>query len=66
MALLSDYAWPGNIRELRNVLERVYVETVVRSLDARRSTNGSKSASSSRRAPGMWRLGRRLWPSARC
>ena len=27
MALLSDYAWPGNIRELRNVLERVYVET---------------------------------------
>jgi transcriptional regulator with GAF, ATPase, and Fis domain len=28
MALLSNYAWPGNIRELRNVLERVYVETV--------------------------------------
>ena len=28
MALLTDYDWPGNIRELRNVLERVYVETV--------------------------------------
>jgi transcriptional regulator with GAF, ATPase, and Fis domain len=28
MALLSTYSWPGNIRELRNVLERVYVETV--------------------------------------
>ena len=28
MALLTDYTWPGNIRELRNVLERVYVETV--------------------------------------
>ena len=28
MALLVDYEWPGNIRELRNVLERVYVETV--------------------------------------
>jgi sigma-54 specific flagellar transcriptional regulator A len=28
MALLADYDWPGNIRELRNVLERVYVETV--------------------------------------
>jgi sigma-54 specific flagellar transcriptional regulator A len=28
LALLADYAWPGNIRELRNVLERVYVETV--------------------------------------
>lgn len=25
--LLEDYLWPGNIRELRNVLERVYVET---------------------------------------
>ena len=25
--LLSAYAWPGNIRELRNVLERVYVES---------------------------------------
>jgi transcriptional regulator with GAF, ATPase, and Fis domain len=28
LALLADYAWPGNIRELRNVLERVYVETI--------------------------------------
>lgn len=27
LALLADYTWPGNIRELRNVLERVYVET---------------------------------------
>ena len=25
--LLASYAWPGNIRELRNVLERVYVES---------------------------------------
>jgi len=25
--LLEKYHWPGNIRELRNVLERVYVET---------------------------------------
>ncbi|OGL42866.1 MAG: hypothetical protein A2161_15770 [Candidatus Schekmanbacteria bacterium RBG_13_48_7] len=25
--LLEDYYWPGNIRELRNVLERIYVET---------------------------------------
>jgi transcriptional regulator with GAF, ATPase, and Fis domain len=25
--LLQSYAWPGNIRELRNVLERVYVES---------------------------------------
>jgi len=27
MKLLKNYHWPGNIRELRNVLERVYVET---------------------------------------
>ncbi|MBN1356558.1 sigma-54-dependent Fis family transcriptional regulator [bacterium] len=27
MRLLQEYRWPGNIRELRNVLERVYVET---------------------------------------
>lgn len=27
-ALLTSYTWPGNIRELRNVLERVYIETM--------------------------------------
>lgn len=26
MALLQAYLWPGNIRELRNVLERVFIE----------------------------------------
>jgi two-component system response regulator HydG len=30
LALLQNYAWPGNIRELRNVLERVYVETATK------------------------------------
>ncbi len=30
MRLLESYRWPGNIRELRNVLERVYVETQTR------------------------------------
>ncbi len=28
IALLKQYDWPGNIRELRNVLERVHVETL--------------------------------------
>ena len=28
VAILQDYDWPGNIRELRNVMERIYVETV--------------------------------------
>jgi len=27
MALLQSYLWPGNIRELRNVLERVFIES---------------------------------------
>lgn len=27
MALLRAYLWPGNIRELRNVLERVFIES---------------------------------------
>jgi DNA-binding NtrC family response regulator len=27
VSLLQSYLWPGNIRELRNVLERVFVET---------------------------------------
>ena len=27
VALFQEYTWPGNLRELRNVLERVYVET---------------------------------------
>lgn len=27
IAFLQSYSWPGNIREFRNVMERVYVET---------------------------------------
>lgn len=27
ISLLQSYLWPGNIRELRNVLERVFIET---------------------------------------
>jgi len=27
LRLLKEYRWPGNVREMRNVLERVYVET---------------------------------------
>jgi transcriptional regulator with GAF, ATPase, and Fis domain len=35
MALLQSYLWPGNIRELRNVLERVFVETQAEVIGAR-------------------------------
>ncbi len=33
--LLESYLWPGNIRELRNVLERVFVETEAEVIGAR-------------------------------
>ncbi|GAB4175746.1 MAG: hypothetical protein Tsb0017_08690 [Geothermobacteraceae bacterium] len=35
MSLLESYLWPGNIRELRNVLERVYIETESEVIGAR-------------------------------
>ncbi len=35
IALLQSYLWPGNIRELRNVLERVYIETRAEVIGAR-------------------------------
>jgi transcriptional regulator with PAS, ATPase and Fis domain len=27
MLALMDYAWPGNIRELRNIIERIFIIT---------------------------------------
>ncbi len=35
LTLLQSYLWPGNIRELRNVLERVYIETQAEVIGAR-------------------------------
>lgn len=35
LGLLQSYLWPGNIRELRNVLERVYIETRTEVIGAR-------------------------------
>ncbi|RME36043.1 MAG: sigma-54-dependent Fis family transcriptional regulator, partial [Deltaproteobacteria bacterium] len=35
MSLLQSYLWPGNIRELRNVLERVYIESETEVIGAR-------------------------------
>jgi transcriptional regulator with GAF, ATPase, and Fis domain len=35
LALLQSYLWPGNIRELRNVLERVFIETQAEVIGAR-------------------------------
>jgi sigma-54 specific flagellar transcriptional regulator A len=35
VSLLQAYLWPGNIRELRNVLERVFIETQADVIGAR-------------------------------
>ncbi|PNU20264.1 sigma-54-dependent Fis family transcriptional regulator [Geothermobacter hydrogeniphilus] len=35
ISLLQAYLWPGNIRELRNVLERVFIETRAEVIGAR-------------------------------
>jgi sigma-54 specific flagellar transcriptional regulator A len=35
VSLLQSYLWPGNIRELRNVLERVFIETQADIIGAR-------------------------------
>lgn len=35
VGLLQSYLWPGNIRELRNVLERVFIETQADVIGAR-------------------------------
>jgi DNA-binding NtrC family response regulator len=35
MSLLQAYLWPGNIRELRNVLERVFIESHAEIIGAR-------------------------------
>lgn len=35
ITLLQSYLWPGNIRELRNVIERIFVETECEVINAR-------------------------------
>ena len=66
MALLSDYAWPGNIRELRNVLERVYVETGGEVIGRKAFDEWVEEREQF--SPGAWNVeaGRRLWPSVQC
>lgn len=52
MALLQTYHWPGNIRELRNVLERVAVETTADVIDRRAFDEWVRERS--RFYPGTW------------
>ncbi len=52
--LLQAYAWPGNIRELRNVLERVYVETRTEVIGRRAFDEWVQERT--RFSPGAWDL----------
>jgi len=52
MELLRSYYWPGNIRELRNVLERVFVETRTELIGAR--AFGEWIRERNLFAPGRW------------
>ncbi len=54
IALLQSYSWPGNIRELRNVLERVYVETSADVIGHRAFDEWVEERS--RFSPGTWDL----------
>jgi len=54
LALLQSYLWPGNIRELRNVLERVYVESRAEVVGARAFTEWVRERRDF--APGNWDL----------
>jgi len=52
LVLLQSYLWPGNIRELRNVLERVYIETQTEVIGARAFTEWVRERQDF--APGDW------------
>ncbi len=54
LQVLQAYLWPGNIRELRNVLERVYVETRADVIGARAFRDWIEERQSF--APGSWDL----------
>ncbi|MGQ4808734.1 Anaerobic nitric oxide reductase transcription regulator NorR [Candidatus Entotheonellaceae bacterium PAL068K] len=54
IALLQDYNWPGNLRELRNVLERVYVETATEVIS--RSAFDEWVEEREQFVPGLWDL----------
>ena len=66
--LLEAYSWPGNARELRNVVERMAILTPGRAPDARRHPGGGARAARGRAEiddPGSARIGRARAHSAR-
>lgn len=54
IALLRTYSWPGNIRELRNVLERVYVESTTEAIGRKAFEEWQRERSQF--FPGAWDL----------
>ncbi len=54
LRILEDYEWPGNIRELRNVLERLHVETTGEAIGA--NALGRWLAERDFHLPGEWNV----------
>jgi transcriptional regulator with GAF, ATPase, and Fis domain len=54
LTLLQQYDWPGNIREFRNVLERVYVESTTEVIGRRAFDEWLEERA--RVVPGSWNL----------
>jgi transcriptional regulator with GAF, ATPase, and Fis domain len=54
LTLLQQYDWPGNIREFRNVLERVYVESTTEIIGRRAFDEWVEERA--RLIPGAWNL----------
>jgi len=52
LSLLQSYLWPGNVREMRNVLERVFVETQADVIGARAFAEWVRERQDF--APGHW------------
>ena len=57
MKLLLDYSWPGNIRELRNTIERVMVLSADREIHVDDLPESVRKGTTLKQGPGPGRLG---------
>ena len=64
MQALVAYSYPGNVRELRNLVERLVILTPDETIDERRREDLPRRAAAAPKAPGLYRAGRPV-PRAR-